>query len=261
MSLFSKIGHALKGVAEVALPVVGSIVGGPVGGILGKVGAGLLGSSGASNAAGAIGTGNQNAQNTLSNFYTGAQQQLQPYQQAGTNALTQLNAVNTGDYSGFQNSPDYQYALQQGQQAINRQNAATGGRLSGNSLLALNANAQGLASQNLGNYTNRLMGLAGIGQNATNTLVGTGGNVASQIGSYQANTGNANSSGIVGSTNAWGNVLDGIVNGNSTGGTSLADLVKKYSSGNQPFTNPALMQSQMPTGSSALPYLYGSPVQ
>jgi len=52
MSLFKKIKKGLKKVAGVALPAVGTMLGGPVGGLIGKVGAGLLtGSNAKSNAA------------------------------------------------------------------------------------------------------------------------------------------------------------------------------------------------------------------
>jgi hypothetical protein len=73
-----------------------------------------------------------------------------------------------------------------------------------------------LASQQYGNYFNRLMGLAGIGQNATNTnagLVSTNANLATgnasnntagagQIGNTMMGQGQAQASGAVGVANA-----------------------------------------------------------
>lgn len=47
----------------------------------------------------------------------------------------------------FQQGPGYQYELQQQQQAIQNSAAASGGAIGGNTLMALQQNAQGLASQ------------------------------------------------------------------------------------------------------------------
>lgn len=101
------------------------------------------------------------------------------------------------DYSAFMNSPDYQFALQQGEQATQRAGSATGNLRSGNTLAALTQFGQGLASQQLGNYTNRLAQLAGVGQQSANTLGGLGANMASNIGNAYTNAGNARASGIL----------------------------------------------------------------
>ena len=52
------------------------------------------------------------------------QQNIQPYLGAGQNALAGLTALNSGDYSGFNQSPDYLWAMQQGTQALDRSAAA-----------------------------------------------------------------------------------------------------------------------------------------
>ena len=49
MGILKKIKKGLKKVAGVALPAVGTVLGGPVGGLIGKVGAGLLSGSNAKN--------------------------------------------------------------------------------------------------------------------------------------------------------------------------------------------------------------------
>jgi hypothetical protein len=233
----------LKKIAKVALPVVGSIVGGPVGGAIGKVGAGLLGSSGSKSAANAQVAGNQAGIDYLGGALDTATKQLQPYQQAGTDALSRLNALYTGDYSGFNNSPDYKYALDQGEQAINRAASAAGGRLSGNSILALNKNAQGLATQNLGNYTSRLMQLAGMGQGAAGAVANAGLNVGSQVAGLASGQGTARASGIVGSTNAWGNVIDGVVNGDANTGSGIADTLAGLLKKKPTIVDPALFKT------------------
>lgn len=218
---------SLKKVAKVALPVVGGLVGGPVGSAIGKVGAGLIGSSGAKSAAGAQVAGMQQGIDYLGGSLNTATQQLQPYQQAGTDALGRLSALYSGDYSGFEDSPDYQYALQQGTQAVNRAAAATGGRVSGNTLLALNRNAQGLASQNLGNYTSRLMQMAGMGQGAAGAVANAGLNVGSQVAGLMAGQGGARASGIVGATNNWTSTIGDIL-----GSGDLSGILQRPQGGN-----------------------------
>lgn len=101
------------------------------------------------------------------------------------------------DFSQFLSSPDYQFALQQGEQATQRAGSAMGNLRSGNTLAALTQYGQGLASQQLGNYTNRLAQLAGVGQQSANQLGQLGANMAGNIGNAYANAGNARASGIL----------------------------------------------------------------
>jgi hypothetical protein len=124
-----------------------------------------------------------------------ARQDQAPWLQAGTNALARLEAVNNGDYSGFMSSPDYLAALQQGTEAQNRAAAAVGNVSSGGTSADLVRFGQQLATQNLGNYTNRLMGLAGVGQSSAQNLGSLGANSANQIGQYQLGAGQARASG------------------------------------------------------------------
>lgn len=123
----------------------------------------------------------QAAQEQLEQNYQRTQTNLQPYIGAGTDALSKLNAVNSGDYSGFENSPDYQFALGQGIQGLDRSAAARGSLNSGGQSADVLKFASGLASQNLNSYVNRLTGLAGMGQGAATSLgsIGTGNAVAS----------------------------------------------------------------------------------
>ena len=82
--------------------------------------------------------------------YTGYQNQL-------NNLLSNPNAI--------QQSPAYQFALDQGNQAINRSAAAKGTLNSGNVLAELAKYGQGMASQEYGNQFNRLQGLMQGAQN------------------------------------------------------------------------------------------------
>lgn len=158
-----------------------------------------------------------------------AQGTLQPYLDIGKNAtytLGQLTGTgNNGqqDYSSFFKDPSYGFAQQQGELGIERGANARGLNLSGGTLKDLASFNSGLASQQYGNYFNRLMRLAGIGQNATNTnaglvgtnanLVGTNANLvtgnasnnttsAGQVGNTMMGQGQAQASGAVGIANA-----------------------------------------------------------
>jgi hypothetical protein len=183
---------------------------------------GLTGAGNAANLTSAINTGldattaaNTASQGVLKDIYN---QQLgfqKPYQTTGTNALSQLGALGTGQYqqydpatgqpttmgtgSGYLQhqfdasdlakglAPNYDFMLQQGQMANQRAANVGGGALSGNTLQGLQnytQNYAGNAYQNaFNNYQTQrqniygnLSGLAGMGQTAN-----TGAQAALQI--------------------------------------------------------------------------------
>lgn len=119
-----------------------------------------------------------------------AQDGFRPYQQAGEQGLNRLSALMGGDYSGFEDSPDYTYARDQGVRAIDRSAAARGSLYSGGADADRMTFASGLASQNLGNYRNSLFGLAGMGQQAAGSMADLytqRGNLAMGRGDARAN--------------------------------------------------------------------------
>lgn len=126
--------------------------------------------------------------------YENARNDLGGYLTAGNNALTGLNALAAGDYSGFESSPDYQWALSQGLQGVDRSAASRSALYSGGNQVDLNNYAQGAAAQQLGNYRSNLLTLAGMGQNAAGAIAGVGQNNA-----------NAQSQNTWGAANAAGN--------------------------------------------------------
>lgn len=135
-----------------------------------------------------------------------------PYREAGAAALNQLMrayglAGEGPDYSEFLDSPEYNFTRQMGEQAILRNASALGNLASGNTLAALTRFGQGLASQQFGNYVNRLAGLVGVGQGATN-FTGQAGLMTGQgIADSLVGAGNARASGIVGSANVLADTL------------------------------------------------------
>lgn len=96
------------------------------------------------------------------------------------------------------NTPGYQFALNQGQQALDRSQAARGMLNSGNAMVEAQQFGQGLASQQLANERAALANIAGLGQPAlglstqgylnqigqSNTLAGT--QIATQNANYMA---------------------------------------------------------------------------
>ncbi len=155
-----------------------------------------------------------------------------PFTKIGTGAMTTLGelygigpdgqptqAFNQQALDAFKNSPDYKFAFQGGVDALEFSNAAKGQLNSGNNLHDLVDYGQGMATQSFGNYANRLMQMAGMGQNA-----------ASNQGNMIGNAGQAQASGIVGATNAISGGLSGTANNlmlynllqNKTGANSSA---------------------------------------
>jgi hypothetical protein len=120
-------------------------------------------------------------------------------------ALGQQQAALQGDLSGFHDSPDYAYTLDQSIKAADRGAASRGALGSGGHSADLLQLGQGLASQNFNSYYNRLAGLSNTGQNTAQNLGGLGANMAGQIGQNAMNGANARASSYANTANAWGN--------------------------------------------------------
>jgi len=121
---------------------------------------------------------------------------------------TYLKSVGLAGGKFNTNNPQYQFLQQQGQQALDRNNAASGMGYSGSQLKAAQQFGQGLASQEydkqynranseFGDYYNRLAGLSQGGQQAAGSMANAGSNYASNAGNTFANLSNAQT-GILG---------------------------------------------------------------
>jgi hypothetical protein len=119
-------------------------------------------------------------------------------------------AANSPDYSDFFNSPDYQFALQQGTQNLDRSAASRGRLYSGGYGQDLVSFGQGLASQQLNTYTNRLANLANVGQTAGGDLNRLGANYATNYGNNLNNAAAARASGYAANANAASTLANGI---------------------------------------------------
>ena len=185
--------------------------------VLGDITGANASAKGAENAAGAQIQAATQANDLQKYMYDTTRADLAPYRQIGAGALGQMAGLmgldvngqptNTPiNYDAFLNSPGYQFGLNQGLQGVQRQLAASGRSASGAGMKAATQYAQDYASQGFGQFYNRLAGLAGQGQQATDTTGQLGANYAQQAGNNLVDMGNARGSayiarGSVGATN------------------------------------------------------------
>jgi hypothetical protein len=140
--------------------------------------------------------------------------QQQPMQQAPQNS----NGQGGENWDVLRNSPDYQFAVQEGQRGIGGSFAARGGATSGNALRALEEFRQGLASQQIDKFLGRRGVQIDRGIGATNaTQAGATGyaNNATQL--YQ-DRGDARASGILGRAGATIGAISGVAGAVGGGG-------------------------------------------
>lgn len=151
---------------------------------------------------------------TLKGLYDKSQADNQPYQTTGKSALDRLaqiynldrvgadGSVGSGDPNQnldpngtFYQSPDYQFALNEGIKGVDTGASARGMLDSGATRKAEIKYAGNLASGQFGNYAARLAALAGVGQTAAANSVNNnntyGGRVADANNSYATQYGNA----------------------------------------------------------------------
>jgi hypothetical protein len=236
-----------------------AFIGVAIGGSVLNAGLGYLGATNAANtqaqsAANALAFQKQAFQ-TSQDQINSAKTNFQPYLQAGNQATYTLGQLMGGggsfggggasgswggsgntapDYSSFFNSPDYNFAQSQGQKGVINAANAQGIGLSGGTLKDLSQFNSGLATQQYGNYFNRLMGLSNMGANAASGLgnLATGQannatNAATGIGNTTMGMGQAQASGIVGGTNA----ITGAVNGGISNSLMANYIAKMNPSG------------------------------
>lgn len=141
--------------------------------------------------------------------YDQSREDQKPWLQAGQSALGQLSALAGGDFTGFYNSPDYQFARDQGLQGVDRSAAARGGMYSGGADADRMKFASGLASQEYGNHWNRLAGLANVGQSTASNLASLGQNYANNVSNNLIGAANSRASAYGAKADAWGNALTG----------------------------------------------------
>jgi hypothetical protein len=201
-------------------------IGAIIGGGLGLVG-GLLGGNAAKKAAKAQARAAQAALDAQREMFDISREDLMPYSDVGKQGLYSLaslyglknpnlpeggEAFNPAALEAFRRSPDYQVALQEGVGALDKSAAARGNLLSSGHIRRITDYASNIAASRFGNYMDRLMALAGIGENAAART----GAAAIQTGQGLAGTnlalGEAQAGGIVGQANAINQGLQGLGN-------------------------------------------------
>lgn len=165
---------------------------------------------------------------------------LAPYNATGKSAMTTLGSFYGLDPTGggnngqmvsdaaleaFKRSPDYQFALAEGIKARDQGAAAKGLLLSGGAQKELAQFSSGLASQNLGNYLNRLYQIAGLGENAAAQTGNAAVSSAKGMAATELGSGEALASGLIGAGNAVNKGVSSYVD-NLSSAAKLASLQK-----------------------------------
>jgi hypothetical protein len=179
------LGSATRGISDIGSALSTGTGGG--GSSYGSGLASLLGGASSINA-------NNNAEKDLLNSQQQALSRYQPYVDA---------KFNPGDLT---QDPGYQFRLQQGEQAIGRQQAAKGGYFSGAALKAAQDYGQGLADTTYNEAYNRWSADQNRGIGVAGSLAGLdqeGGNVRAAAGIGNSNAINRSLSGLLGGYGAY----------------------------------------------------------
>jgi hypothetical protein len=183
---------------------------------------GYMGANAANKGRNALVQAGQQSNDLQKYMYDTTRSDYAPYREEGISALSQIQAL-LKDPSSISQQPGYKFGMDQGTKALNNGAAARGMTYSGQQGKALQQYGQDYAGTKLNDTYNRLAGIAGIGQTATSGTANAGANYAGNVGNTLQNMGNANASGYVGSSNAWGGAI-----GNALGNYQMNDLYSKY---------------------------------
>jgi hypothetical protein len=112
-----------------------------------------------------------------------------------------------GNMSRFFTSPDYQFRLNEGQRNIGNSFAARGWAASGNALRALTEFNQNTASSEYGNYTDRLLRMAGLGTVGNGQASNAANNYTQGMSNTNQDSADARSSGV---WNQYGAITGGL---------------------------------------------------
>lgn len=205
---------------------VGDLVGDVFGGITGANQA----AEGADKAANAQIQAAREANQLQKEMYDQNRADMAPWREAGMGTLSQLVAglQPGGDFNrsftmnDFQADPGYAFRQSEGQKAIDNSAAARGSSLSGATLKALTRFGQDTASNeyqnsynrwnnDMSNRFNRLSGVAGTGQTATQNIASQGQQTAQTMGQNVTGAGNARASGYIAQGNVVGNSFNNMV--------------------------------------------------
>lgn len=124
-----------------------------------------------------------------------------PWREAGGAAIGQGLAMLQPGYD-HTTSPGYQFRLDEGMRAVENSAASKGMLMSGGTLKDLTRFAQGTAAADYGDQFNRVMAVAGGGQQAMQSSAAAGQNYANSASGIMQNIGQAKASGYAGMNQA-----------------------------------------------------------
>lgn len=203
--------------------------------VVGSAVVGAVASSQASKGAKSAANAAANAQNEASDRsieeqrrqFDAIQELMKPYVNAGTGALSSqqdLLGLNGADkqqaaINSINNSPAMQTYLQQGENAILQNAAATGGLRGGNTQSALSQFRPQLLNQLINQQYQNLGGLTSLGQNAAAGVGNAGMQSANNISNLLQSVGQANAGNALAQGQANANMWNGLSNaaGNAAG--------------------------------------------
>lgn len=188
------------------MPLGGAIIAGGAS-ILG----GVLGGKGAKKAAKAQVQLGREALALQKQMYEQTRADLAPWREAGGAAIGQGWAMLQPGYD-YTASPGYDWRLSEGMRAVEGSAAAKGQLMSGGTLKDLTRFGQGLASEDYGDQFNRVMAVAGGGQQAVNTGAGAASSYATGASNTLAGIGQAKASGYAGQNQAIQGTLGNLAN-------------------------------------------------
>jgi hypothetical protein len=120
-------------------------------------------------------------QQGIQDRFDSTREQLDPFLEAGRRSISSIEELMANPGS-ITNTPAFKFRLQQGVNAVQNSAAAGGSGLGGNTLRALQATGQGLASQELDNEFRRRATLFGGAQNSIGQLIQASGQQGQQTG-------------------------------------------------------------------------------
>ena len=170
--------------------------------------------------------------------YAQTREDTAPWREAGERALAEQEAYSSqSSYqqyldslnpNKFQETPYYNFLMEEGVRARDRSASSRGQLLSGGQQRAITSFGQGLASTEYGNYfdrqrairagrMNELASIAGTGQQSSLELGRIGANTAANIGQAYQSAGNAQAAGSLGVANSINNGVNQWMYGKGNG--------------------------------------------
>lgn len=247
---------------------IAAIIGGI--GAAGSIGSSLINANATSNAASEQEQQAQNALNFQNKVFDTNQTNIQPYLGAGSGSIAQLMAgIQNGTFGSnpsfvaptaqqAEQTPGYQFNLQQGLKSVDEGAAARGGLQTGGTLKAEQNYGAGLASntyqqtytnalnsyqENLANQQQQFSQLFQPAQLGENAAVGAGSEAntsAGNVGQLLTGIGNSQAAGTIGTANAITGGINGVAN-SATNGLLYNQLLNPSGGGTPtgPTTGPA----------------------